>query len=185
MTTNITFSPWKNLLPFQSTTAYNQLRNGSHVRYGYLRLSASHRYQLPSKCVLVGLLRGQGATGALPTSEQFGLGGADTVRGYYEQQFVADNAVLLNLEFYSPPLSLFKGKKNELTFLAFFDYGWGYNYEFSAPEFETQSLYGIGPGLRYDILPNFSLRLDYGFQLRGVPGDHRIGRLNFSINVSN
>ncbi len=182
---NLFASVWKDLLPHQSSMAYDHLRPGSHVRYSYLRASAGHRYKLPIECVLSSLFRGQLASCTLPTSEQFGLGGEDTVRGYFEQQFVADNALLFNIEFYSKPLSLFKAQKNELTFLAFFDYGYGRNYSYSSEEFKQQHLIGIGPGLRYDIMPYFNLKMDYGFQLIGVPGDFRTGRFHFSVNVSN
>jgi hemolysin activation/secretion protein len=182
---NLFASVWKDLLPFQSTLAYNNLRPGSHVRYAYLKLSLSHRYKFANDCVLSSLFRGQLASNTIPTSEQFGFGGADTVRGYYEQQFVADNAILFNFELYSKPLSLFKGHKNELTFLAFIDYGYGRNYTYSLPELKQQHLIGIGPGFRYDIMPYLSVKMDYGFQLQGIPLDHRTGRFHFSLNVSN
>lgn len=182
---NMFASVWKNLLPYQTSKAYNSLRTGSHVRYAYLKTSLNYRYELPSKCIFSLLFRGQLASSTLPTSEQYGLGGADTVRGYFEQQYVADNALIFNLEFYSPSLSLFKAQPNQLMFLAFFDYAYGRNYTYAQPSLQAQNLFGIGPGIRYDIIPYMSLKMDYGFQLKGITGDHRTGRFHFSLIVSN
>ncbi len=45
---------------------------------------------------------GQIASVALVSNEQYSLGGVDTVRGYFESQALADNVVLLSLEWTSP-----------------------------------------------------------------------------------
>ena len=178
-------SLWKNWwLPFQTTLAYNVQRPGSHVRYAYLQASVDNRFQFDSGWILHGAFRGQIAAKTLPTSEQFGLGGADTVRGYYEQQFVADNAICLNFECYTPSYSLFKSQPNELSFLAFIDYGWGLNYSFVNPLYQWQQLIGIGPGVHYSVMPYMAAKLEYGFQLHGVPQDRRLGRFHLSLNVS-
>ena len=180
-------SPWQDWwFPHQTPSEYDSLRAGSHVRYAYWKASIADIHKTSGKWTLSGLVRGQLATGTLPTAEQFGLGGANTVRGYYEQQFIADNAICINFEVYTPPFGLFKTKtlRNELSFVAFVDYGYGYNYSVVAPEFREQHLIGIGPGLRYDISTYFSLKLDYGFQLKGITGDSQFGRLNFSAIAS-
>jgi hemolysin activation/secretion protein len=112
------------------------------------------------------------------------LGGHNTVRGYYDQQFVADCAFCGNLEVYSPKFPLFKGARNDLAFLVFFDYGYGYNYTAVSPEFVEQNLIGIGPGLRYDIVPYFRVKMDYGFQVLRIPNDNRTGRFHYSVDAS-
>ncbi len=177
-------SPWKDWLPHQTTAAYAGLREGSHVRYAYWRVSLNQVHKTPGNWTCSFMARGQLATGTLPTSEQFGLGGADTVRGYYEQQFVADDALCMNFEVYPPPFPLFKKFKNELAFLAFVDYGYGYNYTAFQPTFIEKTLIGLGPGIRYDIPPYVSVKMDYGFQVIGIPGDHRTGRFHFAVNAS-
>lgn len=177
-------SPWRGWLPHQSASAYHALRPGSHVRYAYWKGAISEMYATKSGYTFVGQVRGQFSTGTLPTAEQFGLGGANTVRGYFDQQFVADNAFVLNLEAYSPTISPFKSFKSALSFLAFFDCGYGYNYTAVSPIFIHQNLMGIGPGIRYDVPPHLNVKLDYGFQVFGIPQDHRFGRLHFSVNAS-
>jgi hemolysin activation/secretion protein len=47
----------------------------------------------------------QAATGPLPNGEQFAIGGADTVRGYYEAEVAGDRGVLASFEWHSADLS--------------------------------------------------------------------------------
>jgi hemolysin activation/secretion protein len=177
-------SPWKSWFPHQTSSDYEALRTDSHVRYAYWKGSLGDVYRTDEEVTISWLLRGQVATGTLPTSEQFGLGGHNTVRGYYDQQFVADCAFCGNLEVYSPKFPLFKGARNDLAFLVFFDYGYGYNYTAVSPEFVEQNLIGIGPGLRYDIVPYFRVKMDYGFQVLRIPNDNRTGRFHYSVDAS-
>lgn len=177
------FSPFT-WLPDQSRFAYNAVREDARPRYLYGRTTLGDIYQLPKKFSLSGLLRLQAATDALLPSEQFGLGGFDTVRGYDERVFLADNAVCLNMELLSPPLSLFSKTQNTLRFLIFTDYAWGHNYHDSFAEGSITQLYSIGPGLRYNILPYLTARLDYGFQLHKTEFEKkRLGRFHFSVIV--
>ena len=177
-------SPWRDLFPHQSSSDYNALRGGSHVRYAYWRVALSDLYRTAEGVTLSWLVRGQLATGTLPTSEQFGLGGEDTVRGYYEQQFIADNAFCANIEVYTPKYHHPKFKLAELSLLAFFDYGYGYNYTAITPTYIKQNLIGIGPGIRFAIPPYLNVKMDYGFQVIGVPGDNRFGRFHYSAVAS-
>lgn len=183
-TTQIYISPWKDLLPFQTTMDFELMRAGSRPRYGYLQVDCTERYRLNGGWVLAGHFRAQLAACALPTSEQFGLGGVDTVRGYYEQQFVADNAICANLELYTPPFPVFDGTPNEFSLIGFSDYGYGYNYVAVSSPYIRQNLLSFGAGLRYNVGSYVSLKTDYGFQLLGIPQDHRFGRFHFSLNFA-
>ena len=183
--TQLVTSLWKDWwIPYQTSFDYNALRENSHVRYAYLKFSLTDSYSFPGDWIIATQFRMQIASQTLPSSEEFALGGANTVRGYYEQQFLADNAFCFNIEAYSPPLSLFNAVRNELTFLLFFDYGYGRGYSAVSPPYISQNLVGIGPGMRYDIVPYLSLKADYGFQVLGIPLDHRFGRFHLSITAS-
>lgn len=178
-------SPWKNwIFPHQTTAEYNGLRPNSHVRYAYWKMSLGDVYKTKEGITLSWLLRGQVATATLPTAEQFTLGGINTVRGYYENQFLADNAFCANLEIYTPIFPVFKGVNNDLSFLAFLDYGYGYNYSADSSQFIKQNLLGIGPGIRFNINPYFIMKMDYGFQILAIPQDNRTGRFHYSVNAS-
>jgi hemolysin activation/secretion protein len=174
-------SPWK-WLPHQTNAAYGQLRPDSHVRYFYSRLAVGDIYELPYSLKLAGLARFQGATGPLLSSEQFGLGGYDTVRGYEENSFLADNAVCLGAElrYRCHP----KSQENELYLLAFGDYGWGYNFDAASGFPTSQYLLSAGPGLRFRVGNYLMVRADYGFQLKAIFNDDHFGRFHLSGIVS-
>lgn len=180
----VLFSPaeW---LPHQSESDYDQLRIGAKTRYLYSRLAAGDVIDLPGKFEFAALLRLQASTDPLLPSEQFGLGGYDTVRGYLERIFLADDALCANVEVRSPKISIMPKVKNELRFIAFLDYARGWNLKDSPSEGRNATLLGVGPGLRYQVLPYFTARLDYGFNLHEVEFDpNRFGRWHFSSILS-
>jgi hemolysin activation/secretion protein len=172
-------------LPYQSHAAYTALRPHTSPLYLYGKLVLGDIYTLANKVSVSALLRAQGAANALIPSEQYALGGYNTVRGYDENVFIADNAVCANFELRSSPLTFFKKAKDELIFLAFIDYGWGYNYHAFDGIAKAATLCGIGPGVRYTIGPSVFFRVDYGFKLRGVTfDDNRMGTWHVGGTVS-
>ncbi len=175
------FSPAK-WLPHQTNADYNDLRAYSLPRYVYGRLAAGNTWKLPKGFSLAFLFRAQGAPTPLLPSEQFGLGGYDTVRGYEERIFNADNALCSNLELRLPAVSVTKKVKykDSLYFLLFLDAGWGYNHDASFGLPSREYLMGAGPGLRYNIATNLTARIDYGFVLHKIFGDHRYGKFHLS-----
>ena len=69
---------------------------------GFVTLRADVRHSRPWAGGTLALrLAGQAATQALVSGEQFTLGGADTVRGYFESEAVGDMALLASLEWRS------------------------------------------------------------------------------------
>lgn len=158
-------------LPHQTNEAYSDLRSDAKPRYIYGTLTLGDIYTFDTKEAFSFLFRAQGSANTLIPSEQFKLGGFNSVRGYEENVFISDNGVCMNVEIRSRPLAFSKRKKEALTFLAFMDYGWGYNYhEFDGIK-KTATLWGVGPGLRFNISPYFNLRADYGFKLHSVNFD--------------
>lgn len=177
-------SPFE-FLPHQSTGDYNGLRPHAKTRYFYSRLSLGTLWDLPKQFTSSLLLRGQISTSALLPSEQYGLGGHDTVRGYQERIYLADNMVLANLEFRTPEFSFTKTKKDKLSFLTFFDGAWGKNWSPSTAFVPNQWLSSAGAGVRYNIPPNVAFRLDYGFKFTTVHfANDQIGRAHFSLVCS-
>lgn len=177
------FSPFK-FLPHQTKADYNSLRPGADIRYIYGKVATGITYKLPWKMSFGGLLRGQWASAPLLPSEQFALGGYNTVRGYQESIVLADNAVIGNFEIRSPSWSFFRNM-DEFLVLAFLDTAYGYNWD-PSPAFPLDSwLMGIGAGARYNILPYLTIRLDYGFKVHQVRfANDQIGRVHFSVTAS-
>ncbi len=157
-----------NVLPKQSNHNYNELRRGAKSTYAYGRFTVSENYQFPWRWNLYFQVRGQIPTTTLLPSEQFGLGGYDTVRGYDEREANADQGYCGNFEIRTPSFPIFgiftKKHVDELYFLAFADYGLSINYHDESHIKHTQQLASVGPGLRYRLKNNISIRADYGYR---------------------
>jgi hemolysin activation/secretion protein len=120
----------------------------------------------------------------LVPGEQFGIGGMDSVRGFFEREFTGDKGFSGTFEAYSPDVADEIGMPSgvRVRFLAFYDYGRAW---FNDPQVFEQRVTGIaaaGPGVRIAYRSNVSLRFDYGFIIeRGTSGNGDQGRANFSL----
>lgn len=168
-------SPFQ-MTPGQTNHAYQTLRPFAKALYAYGRARFSITRSIPHGFSLSAVLAGQGASANLLPSEQFGLGGYDTVRGYEEREVNVDNGVLLSGELHFPSFNVLglKRKKwsDKMEVLVFIDYGAGRNHKLYPGE-KTQQLLGIGPGLRYTIGPYLFFRSDWGFQMRHTGLSHK------------
>lgn len=171
-------------LPHQTKQAYARIRPDSDPRYFYFTTALGEVYTFPSKYAIAATLRTQGSANTLIPSEQFQLGGYNTVRGYDQSVFIGDNAICLNFELRSRPFSFSKKLHDALTFLGFLDYGWGYNYHPFDGITTSATLLGVGPGFRYRIDPYVEVRFDYGFKLNSVNfDDNKLGMFHVGVNV--
>lgn len=184
-------------LPNQTEDDYNNLNPFSKPKYIYGKVYVAETWYLPKTFELFIQGRLQLASQVLLQSEQFGLGGYDTVRGYEEREFNADNALCTNIEIRSPSMSIIRFFKDcpklddRFYFLVFFDYGLGnvnhrgldinfVNANPHIPKFEF--LMGVGPGLRYTIYNRLSARLDWGIKLhRTVFSDAARSKFHFGL----
>lgn len=113
----------------------------------------------------------QWADGNLVPSEQYGVGGHATVRGYEEREANGAKGYYFVNELRSPAFSaasLFGVGTNGVDrceFLAFVDTGMTTNVDLQDGEDPHVILTSVGPGLRYTFGRNFALRFDYGFPL--------------------
>ena len=143
---------------------------GAKAEYLYGRLNGERVTGLPWNCSWVLRGTGQWANGNLVPSEQLGVGGFNSVRGYDEREANGDRGLFLNNELRSMPVSLFRlaGKPkmaDQLQFLAFCDYGVVENVDKLEGE-SSAHLLSVGGGLRYSLSRYLSVRFDYGVQLR-------------------
>lgn len=176
--------PW---LPRHSKKDYHLVRPKAKIHYLYSRFTFAPIVQLPKDFSLLLTLRGQIASCPLMTSEQFGLGGHNTIRGYKEREVNVDNALLASAELRTKPLPLIKTNqvKDGLQLLVFLDYGIGNNI-YTDPKInpkEKKSVYllSIGPGIRYEITPHVNFRGDLGFQLHKLSKHHHNQCFHFSL----
>lgn len=122
--------------------------------------------QLSSRNFLVARVATQLTPDSLLSLERFSIGGVDTVRGYEQNQLVADNGILGSIEVRFPLTS----DPSTLQLAPFFDIGTVWNNQQIDPDPTT--IASLGLGLRWLIKPNLSLRLDYGIPLVSV-GDRQ------------
>ncbi len=77
--------------------------------FSILRAGVTREQDLPYDVQLWGSLQGQIANAPLVSSEQFGVGGADAVRGYLEAEALGDYGATLQTELRSPDLHKYVG----------------------------------------------------------------------------
>jgi hemolysin activation/secretion protein len=156
-----------------TTSKFEASQLGAHADYVYGQAAVTRTTQLPGD--FTWLVRGiyQDSSSNLVGSEQFGLGGADTVRGYLEREANGSEGWLVSSEVRTPPVSLggvFSDKfakspaHDQLQFLGFVDYGWTRNNDLLGGAPNTYLL-SVGPGVRYTVGKYLSVKFDYGFQL--------------------
>lgn len=84
--------------PAGDDAAFAASRPGADSRYQLLRVSANRQTLLDSRWSLSGRVEGQWTPDALVSAEQFGLGGASSVRGYRERELGGDSGLLASVE---------------------------------------------------------------------------------------
>jgi len=191
--TKVSFT-WENFyspgtwLPNQTHTDYNDLRQYANPHYYYTRMSLSPTFRhVQSGMVLSIVMRGQWSTANLLSSEEYGIGGYNTVRGYDERQFNGDWAFNGNAEIRSPEWKLFfRGKyRDAFQLLVFYDYGkiWVKRQLIGEPRFEM--IDSVGAGCRYFIDRWLTARVDWGWKLVPIPElEHKRYKFHFSVIAS-
>ncbi|NES20958.1 MAG: ShlB/FhaC/HecB family hemolysin secretion/activation protein [Symploca sp. SIO3E6] len=102
--------------------------------------------------------------GLVPT-EQFAMGGFDTVRGYRQDSLVSDNGIFASAEFKLPILRTLEGQ-GVLQLVPFVDFATGWNTGGKAPNSNT--LAAVGMGLQLRLGNDFTARFDWGLPLISV-----------------
>jgi hemolysin activation/secretion protein len=170
---------------------YSQQRAEAPDSYVYGQFTLDRVTRLPADFTwtIHGLLQESDAN--LLPSEQLGLGGYQTVRGYEEREVNGDDGFLISTEVATPPVSIGEafgwGKfKDQLQFLGFVDYGGTSLHSVTPADVNPNTnLLGIGPGLRYVINPYLSVRFDYGFQMISTgygTGEHSRGHIGVVLS---
>jgi hemolysin activation/secretion protein len=115
--------------------------------------------------------------------EQMSVGGADSVRGYLENQLVRDRAIISSLEF-RVPLVFDKAGAGIVQLAPFFDYGGAWNVQGSP---DPTSIYSIGSGFLVSPNKHVSAELYWGYRLNHVHIPNGSGAqgagVTFKINI--
>ncbi len=122
-------------------------------------------------------LSAQSSDTTLPIYEQISLGGANSVRGYAESEYLGDSGYITSLELTTPLPFLLNKKvpfidkrwKDVVRFACFFDHGGIYLERAGAGEGSTEYIRGAGVGLRITLPDDLSIILDWAWPLGKEP----------------
>ena len=167
-TTQLNASLTYNIRPASSSrTEFDAKRYYASPNFTHFNGDLSHTQELPAGLQLYGKVQGQVADGPLVSSEQFSLGGLDTVRGYLETESLGDNGVVGNLELRSPNFGDMLQKEikdetgqgaprfttfNEIRLFGFADAGRAYVLSPLPDQAQQFDLWSVGVGTRFKFL---------------------------------
>lgn len=163
--------------------AFTLQRPGASSDYRIYRFAAAWSRVLPNDFLfrLVGSV--QYTSNALVPGEQFGMGGQDSVRGFYEREAANDRGERFSAELYGPDVGARFGDGWRLRPLAFYDSADGRD---NAPERAAHNgLSSAGIGVRMTRGRSLSIRFDAAKTLNGsISRPNNDGRIHFSLAYS-
>jgi hemolysin activation/secretion protein len=143
---------------------FDNARFGATADYTALRFAGSLVQALPADWQARAIINGQYTNAALIPGEQFGAGGAASVRGYYEREISNDSGVTGNFEVYSSPLC--KNASWQCRMLAFYDRAYVTRNHALPGEIQSTSISSVGLGVRLLFRNDVNLQMDYGHALQ-------------------
>jgi hemolysin activation/secretion protein len=145
------------------TADFAAVRANAKAAYTMLRFSASVVSRIAHDWQTRVLVNGQVTADALVPGEQFGAGGATTVRGFGERDLATDSGIVSNIELYTPNLCTRTFWQCRL--LGFYDSAWGQRNHILPGELRRTAISSVGLGLRFAPGASASVQLDYGHGL--------------------
>ena len=133
-------------------------RLSASAKYSIWRAGITFSQLLPSDFIVRAVANAQQTHDLLIPGEQFGMGGADSVRGYYERETASDVGRRFSLEGYGPDFGSWIGSTWRARALVFYDAARGHdNFPERGPE---NKLASFGLGLRANQGKSLAFRLD-------------------------
>lgn len=120
---------------------------------------------LGKETILIARTAAQLSFDSLLPLEQFSVGGIETVRGYRQAELFTDNGIAGSLEVLFPIVRKSSGI-GAIQLVPFFDIGTAWNNK--GPALTPNTIATLGLGLRWQLDPFFSARIDWGFPLISV-----------------
>ena len=145
--------------------AFQVIRPGALSYYAYTRGFFERRFWVGNCWEAVGRVTGQVSSCNLLPTEQIGLGGYNSIRGYNLYSVVGDAGYFANMELWTPTIYNYITNDDTLRFLAFVDFGTAWQHSTVPPQPSSYDLAGTGIGARYFAKQGLELRFDYGIQL--------------------
>ena len=165
--------------------------------FTHLNVDLAHTHELPEGFQYWTKVAAQVSDGPQVSSEQFSVGGMDTVRGYLESEVLGDDGIVGNIEIRSPDVGSMLQKEmkdetgqgnarfttfNEWRFFGFVDGG---HVRVQRPLPEQQSRFDVwsyGAGTRFKVFEGFNGSIAYSVPMITQAYTHaNTGRVNFRI----
>jgi hemolysin activation/secretion protein len=155
---------------------YAAARAPAGTRWDVARFGVQLGWNLPRTWQLRAAIDGQLAGEALIPGEQFGLGGAQSVRAFEERSVTGDDGVRASVELWAPALP------RNVRLFGFVDGGYVERQDTLPDESDHDDLVGAGLGLRWQWQDRVSVGFDYGHELDGARAENA-GRSKLHANV--
>lgn len=167
---------------------FEAMRPGATADYNYVNLGYQRLMRLPGNVTWSATANMQWSDSRLLASQQMGLGGRGSVRGFEPRAVNGDNGLFVSNEIRSPSLRLpwrAGGTIGRVQLLAFLDYGKVGVVDPLPSETSNSVLSSTGLGLRYSFSNHVQLEADYGWQHQGRSLDPQTdGRTDFNLTFS-
>jgi hemolysin activation/secretion protein len=138
----------------------------SQENFVHFNLTLNYSLATKSDWVFSAATQLQIADGHLVSNEQFGAGGRDTVRGYYQSEEVGDEGLVSSFELASPSLAPHLGKSvNDLRAFVFVDAAVIRTLDVSKGVSSDVHLFSLGAGARARLLDHLSSEIIVGVPL--------------------
>ena len=140
-----------------STPSYEANRAGATSHWDVIRGGGTLSYSFSNGIVARGILDMQYSNEPLIAGEQFGLGGANSVRGFDERELTGDSGTRASAEIWSPPIEVLRG----VRFLGFADGGRiSREGTLVSTEPRDDDIWSFGAGLRWQWQEYLGVSLD-------------------------
>ncbi len=153
-----------------SDDAFQATRNGATARYGYVQLLAQRDLAIGAGFTFMARGHFQWTPNTLLPSEEMGLGGDDTLRGYEPYSVQGDRGWNLQTELRTPAFAFFGDDGPAFQPFAFVDAGHVWDKIDQPGEVQAGMLSSVGVGVRFQWSRFVNARVTYGQPLKAVPG---------------
>lgn len=174
---------------YQTNSHFRNLRAKAENKYIYGRANGFLSLAYKGDGRFVTSFKAQKANANLLPSEQLGLGGMHSIRGYDERQQNVDSGWISTTEVFLPSFPFIKNTKvikwnDKLTLLGFCDFGKGKQHRETKFLKDAHLMMAVGPALRYTIGGNITVNADWGYRLRRNHFGDGKSRIHFSAIAS-
>ena len=151
--------------------AYNQFgaRPGAASHFNVVRYNLGFSRPISSKFNVSVELNGQHTDDMLIPGEQFGVGGAGSVRGFDPRELTNDKGYRVSAELNSTAIPVTQIANSRLIGTVFFDHGYVERNNPLPGELDNETISAFGAGFRLGLGQSFQLKFDLARALNGSP----------------